>query len=227
MGLDIIKILISAGIGAFVTFIVTFVNFRIKKYELQFTYNKKLEDKYMENARKYVKEVYLPIFKVINNVEKLIDEKDFSKERIKLIEDSLREHIHTLNDTGFTAYLTDNVEIELNQFIKFLNNSRITDDLSYGIYFQYNVLGNSVNQYIEVNSEQLKDSKKILRRHRFLIRMYKFITGINIIFIPNRFMEFGQQIVLNSAPLDSEDFRFQIKKYILNIKEKIRQITLG
>ena len=64
---EVVLILISASVGGLFTLFVTYFNNKAKRFELEYNYRKKLEDRYLFNTQKHLDDVYIPLYtKLIN-----------------------------------------------------------------------------------------------------------------------------------------------------------------
>lgn len=126
---------VSAIGGALVAGIATWANGRLKLRELQVTYEQKLEDKYLENARQYINGVYVPLSLALSKLAQshrlLRASLGESDQPVPVPEEeafrsAIKEYLGTvesLRQRGADAFLTNRLDEELSIFYSFLEAS--------------------------------------------------------------------------------------------------------
>lgn len=213
--------IISAIVGGFITVIVTYLNNRAKRLELEYNYRKKSEEKYLSNAQKHLDDLYIPLYSRLNifqnNWEKSKSSKDYQDFKNEINE--LKKFKEQLEARGLTAFLTPEIENSLDHLLNFLSKSQDASEIRYGIFEEitmrglertfYNVLPDWINRKISF--------------FRIFINIWNGFKSLDWTGLSN----YSIKIISDSAPLDSKDFNEYILKYNTDLKEKIKNITLG
>lgn len=213
--------IISAILGGFITLFITYLNNRAKRFELEYNYTKKSEQIYLSNAQKHLEDLYIPLYSRLNifqnNWEKAKNSKDYKNFKIEINE--LKKFKVQLEAGGLTAFLTPEVENSLDHLLNFLSKSQNASEIRYGIIEEISMLGLEQTSY-RVLPNWINSWIHFLR---LLISSWNRLKGLDWTGLSN----YSIKIIVDSAPLASEDFNEYILKYNLKLKEKIKNITLG
>jgi hypothetical protein len=204
---------------------VTYLNNKAKRFELEYNYRKKLEERYFLNAQKHLKDVYIPLYSRLivfqNNCTELKISGDFQNLKNEITElESFKEN---LEEKGLTAFLVPEVENSFNHLLYFLSESRDANAARYGLITQCNMLGQEKSFY-RVVPERI--GRETIKYYGILIHIWNSLKHISWMSITG-LVEYNFKIILDSAPLNSKDFDDQLSKFITDTKEKIKDITLG
>ena len=136
---EVIISIVSAIGGGLITIIVTYLNNKAKRFELEYNYRKKLEERYLLNAQKHLDDVYIPLYsKLVVFQNYWTDSKtsnDFQNFKNKIIE--LENFKKDLEKKGLAAFLTPEIENSFDHLLKFLSKSQCASETRYGIITQY------------------------------------------------------------------------------------------
>jgi hypothetical protein len=225
MSNEIIIAIVSALGGGLITVIVTYLNNKTKRFELEYNYRKKLEERYLLNAQKHIDDVYIPLYSNLiifrNNWTRLKKSGDFQNLKNEI--SKLKKFKKDLEEKGLTAFLTPEVENSFNHLLDFLFKSQDASKVRYGLISQYKMLGQEKTFYEKV-PEWI--GRKTINYYRILILILNFFRNISWMSVTG-LIDYDFKIVLDSAPLNSKDFDDQLLKFLTDINEKIKDITLG
>lgn len=237
---EILLASLSAILGGLFTIIVTYANFRAKRFELKYNYKVKLEENYCLNTQKHLDEIYLPLYKLLLSFKKswvsLKHSEDFAGSVKTFIDKEaykLKGFKEDLDDRGLTAFLLPDVENSLDRLLAFLLQSLNTKDLAYKLFIEYEryKLKNIVfyrkeipifskNQNRNLNTYQKKVASLIYKIAFDIINSFKAV-------LPFSLVDYEIKVVVASAPLNSEEFEVQLLSFITDINNKIKDLTLG
>lgn len=223
----IIKLLIgfaAAVTGALLTAAATMyaANRKIKEIELAYSY--KLQDGYLENARKLTGEVYIPINILLTDLSKAYDtfraRVDFDSETVpegshNFLVGSCRNYLAGIDELfkrGADAYLTTTLDTCLRDFNSFVRES--------------------IGATTPVVKSIFEGSTSLLPffsgRHRLPLtsssRAALLVPKFSIKFAG---LEFGYAKELLAAPLKSREFEKRFQTEVLALKSLIKEVTLG
>ena len=222
---EIIIAIVSAFGGGLIVIMATYLNNKTKRFELEYNYRKKLEERYLLNAQKHLEDVYEPLFLRLivlqNNWTKLKISGDCQNLKNEIAE--LKSFNENLEENGLTAFLVPEVENSFNHLLDFLSKSQDANAVGYGLIIQCNMLGQEKSFY-QVVPERI--GRKTIKYYRIPLYIWNFLTHINCTFSMG-LVKYNSTIILDSAPLNSKDFDDQLSKFIVDTKEKIKYITLG
>ena len=225
MSNEIIIAIVSALGGGLITVIATYSTNKAKRFELEYNYRKKLEERYLLNAQKHIVDVYIPLYSKLitfkNNWTKLKSSGDFRNLKNEISE--LENFRKSLEEKGLTAFLTPEVENSFNHLLDFIFKSQDASKVRYGLISQYRMLGQEKSFY-QVVPEGI--GRKTINYYRKLIIIRNFFRHIDWMSITG-LIDYDFKVVLDSVPLDSKDFDDQLLKFLMGISEKIKDITLG
>lgn len=214
---EIYTVIISAGIGGFITLTVTFLTNKAKRFELEYTYRKKLEERYLFNAQKHLDDVYLPLYRALTgfknhwleskNLNNIYDLKGLKKD---------------LSEKGLTAFLTPEIESGLDSLFNYVSKSQGVSNIRYGIMKRYQIMGQERFSY-RIFSDRI--GRKIIKLYSQLLFFLNFLKRITWMY--TGLIDYEIKIILDSAPVDSREFEDQLLEYLTDIEKKIKDITLG
>ena len=217
---------ISAIAGGLITIFVTYFNNKARRFELEYNYRKKLEERYLLNAQKHLEDVYKPLYTTIITFQnRWIDIRDSANyDELKIEIANMKTTKKQLEDAGLTAFLTTDIENSFDKLLDFLSKSQDASEIRYGINEQYYLFGQEKSIYRVL--PEWYDHNRINFYKIFVIpflHLTKYINFANILGL----VDFKLKIILDSAPIDSNDFDIQLIKFSRDINEKIKEITLG
>jgi hypothetical protein len=228
LDINVIYLILSAIFGGLITLIVTYQNNSARRFELEYNYRKKLEEKYLSNAQNHLEDVYLSLYSKLicfhndylrfiysDNNQKLENEMDQLVNEIY----ELKKFKIEIEKNGLTIFLTQEIENLFNELLDFLLNSKGTNKISYGILQEYNLLG--------IRYSVKRELPTWIKPFFIFVFLYIFIDNIFRRFSNQGLSEFSMRIFYISAPIVSEEFENQLSHYIFAIKHKIREVALG
>lgn len=207
---------------------------RLKIREVELTYQQRLKDTYLGNARQYITNVYIPITIALGllsdayvELRKSIDseERTAPEEAVAIFKTACDAYLRTIDDLfarGADAFLTSATETRLRSLGAFIRDSRTAIEARTKAVFQYRVsmfpmsglFGGSPN--IQSVSKLLTGKSAV---HAVRLRSFSLdVLGFGIGF---------EAAELLAAPLLSHDFEERIVSDIANIKFLIKEVTLG
>lgn len=214
---EIYTVIISAAIGGLITLIVTYLTNKARRFELEYNYRKKLEERYLLNAQKHLNDVYLPLYQTLivfknhwlefKNLNNIDDLKRLKKDWL---------------EKGLTAFLTPEIESSFDRLLDFLSKSQNAYKVRYGIAKRYQIMGLERSSY-RLFSEKI--GLKIIKLYSQLLLTWNFLKRIT--WIHTGLIDYEIKITLDSAPSNSKEFENQLLEYLTDIEKKIKDITLG
>ena len=146
----ITALIAAAGVvvGAGVTALAAAFSARQKIREVELTYEQKLRDNYLANARQYIYSVYVPIGIALGSLGDAYlavrQQIDFKARRVaptaqKAFEDACDSYLRVIDDLfsrGADAFLTSATELRLRSFSSFLRSSRNAKEPTVQMVFQ-------------------------------------------------------------------------------------------
>lgn len=122
---QVIIVVLSALVGGLITLVVTYLNNKTKRFELEYNYRKRLEEEYLSNAQNHLNDVYIPLYSKLiifqNNWKKLKISNNIQNIENEIYE--LENFKKDLEEAGLTAFLTPEVENGFDNLINFLFKS--------------------------------------------------------------------------------------------------------
>ena len=216
---------VSALVGGLITIVITYLNNKAKRFELEYSYRKKLEERYLLNAQKHLNDVYIPLYSKLivfqNNWTRLKTSNNFQNLKSEITESE--NFKKGLEERGLTAFLTPEIENSFDHLLEFLSKSQDASEIRYGIITRYKIFGQEKSFY-RVVPEKIR--RKRINFYRYIMLIRVFFGHISWMRIAG-FLDYELEIVVDSAPLNSEAFDNQLLKFLTDIKEKIKDITLG
>lgn len=225
MSKDVIIAIVSAFGGGLITVIVTYLNNKAKRFELEYNYRKKLEERYLLNIQKHLNNVYIPLYSKLitfnNNWAKLKNSNNFQNLKSEITE--LKNFKKDLEEKGLTAFLTPEIENSFDHLLYFLSKSQDASKVRYGVIEQQKMLGQERSFY-RILPEKI--GPKTINSYKRVMPIWNSFSHINWMSITG-LVDYDFKTVLDSAPLSSKDFDGQLSKFLVEIKERIKDITLG
>ena len=224
---EIIIAIAAALVGGFITLVVTYLNNKSKIFELEYNYRKKLEERHITNAQTHLNDIYVPLYSKLNTIQhnwvELKESNNFQNFESDIIE--LKSFKKDLEDKGLTAFLTRDIERSFDKLLDFLSKSQDETKVRYGLIENYTILGQEFTNY-KVASKYISHEKiRIIRIFMSLWDIFK--KSYLSLFVYSGLREYDIKIIVDSAPLDSNDFNQQFLDLISGIKDEIKNITLG
>ena len=210
-------VIISAGIGGVFTLIVTFLTNKARRFELEYAYKIKLEETYLSNAQKHLNDVYIPLYQALTSLKydwlesrKLENIEELMVLRKKLVE------------KGLNVFLTPEIERNFDTLLDFISRSWNAEKVRYGLMYKDQVMGvesmtyKIVPEWINLNI--VKFYRKIAIFWAFIKRITWIYTGL---------IDYEVRIILDSAPVGSDEFEEQFLDYLTHLEKRIKCIALG
>jgi hypothetical protein len=222
---------ISAIAGAMVTLLATHFNNKFRRYELEYNYRRKMERAYLSNAQRHSSDVYMPLYKGLIDFQNYwinaSNPKNIQELKDKI--DLLKQTKDDLEKNGTTAFLMPNVESNFNRLVEFLYNSLSSNEDSYGIILQYNMLGEKGSMFTKISKEKYQKTKISLQYFPLYLKMLRSVMPFGFIpFFPfSGLSDWRFEIILASAPSNTREFEAQLLESIDNLKNEIKEVTLG
>lgn len=217
----------SAITGGMLTLAATHFNNKFRRYELEYNYRKKLEKNYLSNAQKHSNDVYIPLYKGLIDFQNYwMNANDSRRQDLKNRIDLLKQTKDDLETNGSTVFLIPSVESNFNRLVKFLYNSLVAKEDIYGVLFRYNVLGEERYTYTKLSKEKYHKTKASLQIIPIYLKIARSVMPFG--FLPfSGLLDWKFEIVLDSAPSSTKEFEDQLFESIENLKNEIKDITLG
>lgn len=213
-------IVLSAVVGGLITLLATYFNNKASRYELEYNYRKKLDERFLLNAQKHLDDVYLVIYKAL--IE--FDQSRIDHQELETKVDVLKNLKRNLDVGGLTAFLTPEIEFKFNYFLGFLTTSLYSNETKYGIITRYRFKG--VEKIDEGIIDGLKSDMEVLL-FKLLFKLYSYMFSKLVLFRSFGFENVEIEIVLLSAPINSIKFELEVSKHVEDLKGEIKCIALG
>jgi hypothetical protein len=222
---EVVLVFISAIAGGLITIFVTYFNNKARRFELEYNYRKKVEESYLFNAQKHLNDVYIPLYtRLIYFQNSWIRIKNSSNyENLENEIDDIKKFKNSLEDQGLTAFLTTEIEDSFDHLLDFLSKSLDASKIRYGINEQYYIFGQEKSLYRVL--PEWYGHKRIFFYKIIVpfLNLFRYINWVNI----TGLVDYKLKIIVDSAPISSNDFDAQLIKFSRNLNEKIKEITLG
>jgi hypothetical protein len=225
---DVVKALLAVAgvvVGAILAGVTNAYVARLKIREIEITYLQKLQDGYLENARKVSAEVYIPISIALtslaasyeryrawidfeNFTSPLSFRNDFEGECLRFLSD-----VADLMKRGADAYLTLDIDTLLQQFRTFLAQSLDATSVSHQFVFRGSVSALFIRSQFQTTPLVVTANKVGWLPPRMRMR-----------FLGN---EIGYSEEVVSAPLASRQFETRFQNDVTTLKSLIKEVTLG
>ena len=128
-----------------------------------------------------------------------------------------------LENNGLTAFLTTEIETNFDHLLDFLYKSVNASEIRYGINEQYYAFGQEKSFY-RVLPEWYGHKRIIF--YKIFVPLLNFTRDINWLNITG-LVDYKLKVIVDSAPIRSNDFDDQLKNFSQDLNEKIKEITLG
>jgi hypothetical protein len=231
---NIWKILIGAlGViaGAVITALASAYTANQKIKELELTYEQKLRDNYLANARQYSESVYVPLsialLKLLDAFLKYRDsikinqkeQTEIKREKFCRTYKDYMARISNLFERGADAYITSELEQPLQSFNRFLDASFNTEQVVYAMTLEYQV---RIPGVIHSHGKGTLKSDKGKLAHAYGMLLGR--TRLSFWFMGTGFTQVPE---LLAAPIDSHEFEGRILSDVSSFKSLIKEVTLG
>ena len=217
---------VAAVLGAIVAGVFARHNAQVKLKELQITYEQRLHENYLANARQYTNSLYVPLALALARLGSSFE--DFNRQVDATTRSVDREHeerfrgaillfhetFSSLAERGADAFLTTDLEEGLRSFLSFLRASATATEPVIKAVYKYHL---SIAQFGFSGQRVLQWKGRAASRWKS--------NPINVDFLGSGFTYQANEIL--AAPLRSPDFaqRFSIDVPVL--KRLIKEVTLG
>jgi hypothetical protein len=226
--------------GAVAAFSASYFQSKSKLEELAIQYEYNLKNKYLENARNHIIDLYIPLNIAISKVYySYIEFRDLSRihnnemvttvkaayENFKVCFNSYENAINSLRNDGLDSYLIFDLEEKILYFKNLISNSLN----STAIQIEKEILVTNFPMDFEMNTPFMKVKFFSQTKKRSFDRMVHKKVSVRLsplaLFGLNYEIEFAKKIL--SAPLSSKEFESQFIEYYASIKSGIKTVTLG
>jgi hypothetical protein len=218
--------------GALITALASAYAARQKIRELEVSYEQKLRENYLTNARQYTISVYVPlsiaVLKLFEQYQLLKDSLEIKSPSATITEQAFRQackeyenSVSSLFERGAAAYLTSQLEQQLQSFNRFLDASLVASEA---------VLLRDVEYHVYIPG-----FVRLRGRHSFksdrgpIQRAFTSLWGsrrFRINFVPGTSLSYHMPKLL-CAPITSPEFDERMVADIQVIKFLIKEVTLG
>jgi hypothetical protein len=226
----VISVLITAAgviISAIVGAVTATYSARLKSKEIEITYQQRLQDTYLQNARQYITSVYVPINIALRNLAdhfRLLQEQKaapLTKDATDYFRDACREYERVISDLvkrGADSFLTSELDEQLQSFNSFL---RLSMDATEPVRRMVITVNFSV-PFTGYHSRH-EIAQQVHGRLKYLSFLYLgawrwSLSGVGISY---------RRPELLSAPIESPEFEERISVDIPKIRFLIKEVTLG
>ena len=222
---DIIRVAVPAAITGAIsilsTLLVTRQVIKARRSELDLNYKRKIEDIYLSNAQKH-SEVYKSLCIALANFQDywIESKKTNNLQDLESEIDKLKSLKKSLGEKGLTAFLTPDIESCFDQLLNFLSKSQGASQVRYGVIEKYKMLEEEKSRYNVLPKNYGEKGSVLGFRVGFhLGNCFNLIIGL--------IDDYEYKIILDSAPVDSEEFNKQLSDFLVEIENKIKGVTLG
>lgn len=209
-------------LGAVATGIFSIVAAGRKVREIEVTYQQRLQENYLENARVYTRSVYMPLATALTKLsaafQEYRSELEELQDTIPVVErlyeavGSFVDLVKNLQDQGAAAFLTIALENELEDFIAFLDASRVATATRRRATVQLSMLGVSVEG--DVSSPLVIWQARLMSMLRYLPS--PLVPRVKML----------KDRVAAADPL-SETFDVEFAVSVNRLRTLIKEVTLG
>lgn len=226
--------------GAFAAVSASYFQSKSKLQELEIQYEHNLKNKYLENARNHIMDLYMPLNIAISKVyHSYIEFRDLSRihnnemvTTVKAAYENFKEcfsryenEINSLRKEGLDSYLIFDLEEKITYFKNLISNSLN----STAVQTEKEILVTNFPMDFEMNTPFMKAKFLGQTKKRSFDRMVHKKVSVSLsplaFFGLNYEIEFAKKIL--SAPLSSKEFESQFIEYYASIKSGIKTVTLG
>jgi hypothetical protein len=216
----------AAAIGAILAGLASAYAARQKVREVELQYLYKLRDGYLDNARKFTGEVYVPISIALTTLFKSYERfaatfgvpaTENAPEPLNVFRADCAAFVQAIDDLlarGADAYLTTGVDERLNDFTNFIRNSIDVTEVRKRrvLKTMFGILGLSIAPNIVTEDPA---------RSRFARATIPNLSLKSFGFK----MDYSEKVLV--APMDSREFELRIRTEVPEIKFLIKEVTLG
>jgi hypothetical protein len=217
---------VAAVLGAIVAGVYSQHNARVKLKELQITYEQRLQESYLANARQYTTSLYVPLALALARLSSSFEE--FNRQVNAVTGSVDREHeerfrgaillfyetFNSLTERGADAFLTTELEEGLRSFTSFLRASATAAEPVIKAVYKYRL---SIAQFGISGQKALEWRGRAASRWRS--------NPINVDFLGSGFTYQANEVL--AAPLNSPDFAQRFSIDVPTLKRLIKEVTLG
>ncbi|AGI67498.1 hypothetical protein OAN307_c18420 [Octadecabacter antarcticus 307] len=215
----VLSIVVSAGIGAFVSRWHTQSKFQDELHKLRLERRNEQSDSYLENARKQIGTVYVPLSAELAALKAVFQNylyQDKTAEMLTEFEVQVEQFIARLQELelrGATAYVTTELEDVLIKFVVFLRASKSASETVVDVTYDFSaeVLGFGFSR---AGSQKTKVSSATSKGFSASISAAGISADVRI-----------SDII--SAPINSEDFQARFERDSHRLSLLIKEVTLG
>lgn len=221
--------------GALITSIFQYYSSKQKFIELQVSYSQESYNKQIASARDHLEKLYLPLYKEISSLHyryikyqyacRIAEEPETKKQSCEnefnnLLEviDSFNKEVEKIFTNGYNAYLIGVIEEKLVDLKDLLNESAKDKDTT---TVKTKVTSIFYTPFFAVSGDNKIEDDKFFR---YIPRSIYVKSKL----FPFSSWELGTKIETKilRAPLNSTDFENEFIKYIIEIKNDMRRVTL-
>ncbi len=243
MNVSITTALIGLGgviFGAIAAFSASYFQSKSRLKELEIQYEHNLKNKYLENARNHINDLYIPLNITLSKIyHSYIEFRDLSRihnnEMVTTVEaayENFKEsfsryeiEINRIWSEGLDSYFIFDLEEKISYFKNLISNSLN----STAVQAEKEILVTNFPIEFEMNTPFIKAKFFSQTKKRSFDRMVHRKVSVRLaplaFFGLNYEIEFAKKIL--SAPLSSKEFERQFIEYYTCIKSGIKTVTLG
>lgn len=226
MNTNIIIPIITAILGGILAGIPSYIGYKMKKMELNHLYEVSRKNSIRESAVKSCKDIYQPLFNILNALQIIVSDNKLDKHQYEFAIMDILMQYRKLLVSEHKIFLTNEIEFLLDTLYWFVDSSLNAENSVVGVY--------SINYLFgEKSITKLRRNFKSESSARLFIAILEFLESILNIFAPLMFWfdvrklnRSNYEIFYKSTPLDGEEFKRQVLKYVENAKISIKEIIL-
>lgn len=206
--------------------IAAYYSARLKSKEIEITYEQRLKDTYLQNARQYINGVYVPINIALRNLSdhfRIFQEakgRSLTQDAIDYFRDACLEYDRVISELvaqGADSFLTSELDERLQAFNSFLSLS-----LNAKEPVRREILNVSFRVPLTSWSSQYEIAQnisgKLPKFVRFLRGWHMSVFGLGVSYRSSELL---------AAPIESPEFEDRMSLEIPRIKLLIKEVTLG
>lgn len=217
--IGVLSVAVSAGIGAFVSRWHTASKFQDELHKLRLERLNEQRDSYLENARKQIGTVYVPLSAELAALKAVFQNYLYqgkTDEKLSELNIQVEKFVTKLQELelrGATAYVTTELEDVLIKFVVFLRASQIASETLVDITYDFSmkVLGFGLQR---AGSQVARVSSATSKGFSASISAAGIGADVRI-----------SDII--SAPINSEDFQARFERDSHRLSLLIKEVTLG
>jgi hypothetical protein len=217
--IGVLSVVLSAGIGAMVSRWHTASKFHDELKKLRLERLNEQSDSYLENARKQIGTVYVPLSAELAALKAVFQNYLYqgkSDEYLTAFNGQVDKFISTLQELvirGATAFVTTDLEDLLIKFVVFLRASKSASETIVGVTYNFNV------GFLGLGLRKGGVTEKRFSK----VTPQRFSASISLAGI-------GADVRVSDiiqAPIDSEDFQARFERDAYRLSVLIKEVTLG